>query len=120
MEDHFDKLLYLIVGLIYFFLNHARSSDTEKQTIEDRPSGPQTVPTTNTDWSNTWEDKTQKAPIRKFRPQPITKKKPSLPVHHTTQLATQKQPGQKINHALRRYSGWKKAIIMSELIRPYG
>jgi hypothetical protein len=120
MEDHFYKILSLFVGLIYLFLNNAKNSNTKKQAIESGPSGLQTVPTNNMNSSNTWKDKTQKAPIRKFRLQPITKKEPSLPVHHTTQLATQQRSGQKINHVLRRYSGWKKAIIMSELIRPYG
>jgi hypothetical protein len=122
MEDYFDKLLYLIVGCIYFFLSHTKRSNTEKHTTEDRPAGAPTVPATDADWSSTWEDKTKETPVEKFCLQPVVKEAPSPSVQRTTtQLATQQRPGQKINRILyRRHGGWKEAVIMSELIRPYG
>lgn len=121
MEDYFDKLLYLVVGFIYFFLGNAKRSNTEKQIAEDRPPRTPTVPAAESDWGNTWEDQTREEPTKKLRWQPIVREALCLPTQRaTTQLANQQWPKQQINRTLHRYGGWKKAVIMSELIRPYG
>jgi hypothetical protein len=107
MEDQFDKLLYLVVGVIYFYLHKAKNRNAEKQTIPDTPSERPSAPTTSTDWENTWGNDAQDAPVRK----PL--------LQTTTHPAAQQPHGKKIDSVLRRYGGWKKAMIMRELIQPY-
>ena len=117
MEDHFNKLLYLVVGVIYFFLKNEKSRNTEKQTVVDRTSGPQPVPAAEANWPNTWDHKTQEAPGgKKSLLQTSIKKVPPHPVHKTT---TQQPRGKKTDRMLRRYGNWQKAIIMGEVIQPY-
>jgi len=121
MEDHFDKLLYLIVGVIYLFLNNSKSSNADKKTMVGTPSEHQPAPTTDKNWPNTWEEKAPKARgIQKPWTQTVVKEMSPSPVRHTIpQLATQQPPSKKTDRVLRRYSNWKKAIIMAELIQPY-
>jgi hypothetical protein len=122
MEDHFDKLLYLVIGVIYLlFFNNAKSDNASKRTEADEPSEHQPAPTANPNWTNTWENKAPRAPVeRKTLPRAVTKKASPYPVHRSTsQLATQQlPPSRKIDRVLHRYSGWKKAVIMAELIQP--
>jgi hypothetical protein len=121
MEDHFDKLLYLVVGVIYLFLNKSKSSTADKKTVIDKPSEHQPSSTASKNWTHTWEDEAPKAPVvKKTLPQTVVKKMSTYPVHHTTpKLAAQQQPSKKVDRVLRRHSSWKKAIIMVELIQPY-
>ena len=121
MEDHFDKLLYLVVGVIYFYLHKAKNRNAEKQTIPDTPSERPSAPTTSTDWENTWGNDAQNAPVKKpLRQTAMAAKRPLLPEHNTaTYPAAQQLHGKKIDSVLRRYGGWKKAMIMHELIQPY-
>jgi hypothetical protein len=118
MEDQFDKLLYLVV--IYFYLHKAKNRNAEKQTIPDTPSERPSAPTTSTDWENTWGNDAQDAPVRKPLLQTAIAKGPLPPEHNTTTHPAAQQPhGKKIDSVLRRYGGWKKAMIMRELIQPY-
>lgn len=121
MEDHFDTLLYLIVGVIYLVFNNAKSSNANKKTVIDTPSKHQQAPTAGTHWPDTWEGEAHKAPVVKNPLAPTDIKKVSpYPIHHTPpQPATQQPSGKKIDRVLRRYSSWKKAVIMAELIQPY-
>jgi hypothetical protein len=120
MEDHFDKLLYLVVGVVYFFLNKAKNRDAGEQPMTDHPPKYRPAPAASTDWENTWASDTQEAPVEKSLLQTSIAKRPLLPEHHTaTHPAAQKPQGKKIDRVLRRYGGWKKAVIMGELIQPY-
>jgi hypothetical protein len=120
MKDHFDTLIYLVVGVIYLMINNAKSSNDDKKTEVDKPSEHQPAPTSRTNWTSTWEDKAPKAPAaRKILSQTVTKKASLHPVHRTTpQLAPQQPPIRKIDSVLCRYSSWKKAVIMVELFHP--
>ncbi len=121
MEDHFDTLLYLIVGIIYLVFNNAKSSNADKKTVIDMPSKHQQAPTAGANWPSTWEGEAHKAPVvKKPLSQTAIKKVSPYPVHHPPLQPTTQQPsGKKIDRVLRRYSGWKKAVIMAELIQPY-
>jgi len=120
MEDHFDKLLYLVVGIIYFFLNKAKNRDADERPVTDKPSERRPAPTTSTDWADTWRNDAQEAPVKRPLLQTSIAKVLPSPVHSSTTQPTDQQPrGKKIDRVLRRYSGWKKAMIMGELIQPY-
>ncbi len=121
MEDHFDKLFYLIVGAIYFFLKSSNSRNTDQEPMKSKPFEHQPTPTADTDWSDTWANETQKVPVSR-KPLLKTAIKEVLPYPDhasTTRLSTPQPTDRKRDRVLRRYNGWKKAIVMSELIRPY-
>lgn len=120
MEDHFDTLLYLVVGIIYLIIKKAKSGDDDEKTVVYKPSEHQTATKTRTNWASTWEDKAPRAPaVRKDLSQIVTKQASLYPAHRTTpQLATQQPPSKHIDRVLRRYSSWKKAVIMVELFHP--
>jgi hypothetical protein len=120
MKDHFDTLLYLVVGAVYLYLKKAKNRNAEKQTIPDTPSEPLPAPTTSTDWRDAWRNDTQEALVKKPLLQTAIAKRPLPAEHHTTPHPAAQQPhGKKIDRVLRRYGGWKKAIILGELIQPY-
>ena len=120
MEDHFDKLIYLVVGIIYFMLNNSKSDNADDKTVIDQPSECQPAPTSSTKWANTWKHEAKNIPgaggtlsqtvIKKISPNAIRRTPP--------QLATQQPSSKKIDRVLRRYGSWKKAIIMAELMQP--
>jgi secreted Zn-dependent insulinase-like peptidase len=120
MKDHFDTLIYLVVGVIYLMIKNARSGNDDKKTVVDKPLEYQPAPKTRTNWANTWEDKASKAPAaRKNLSQTVTEKASLYATQRTTpQLASQQPPSKKIDRVLRRYSSWKKAVIMIELFHP--
>ena len=121
MEDHFDKLLYLVVGLIYFFLKNSNSRNADKPTVTDKPSGQQPAPVARTNWPDTWVDEAQEEPVvKKPLLQTAIKEVSPHPGHApTTRLAAPQLTDKKIDRVLRRYGGWQKALIMGELIQPY-
>lgn len=121
MEGHFDKLLYyLIVGVIYLFLNNAKSRHAEKQTVANKDSESQPAPAAHTNWPNTRRSEVQETLVKKLPRQTTIAKRP-LPAEHgtTTHPSAQKPHGKRIDRRLRQYGSWKKAIIMSELLRPH-
>ena len=120
MEDHFDKLLYLIVGIVYLFLNKAKNRDDEKRAMPSQPSEHQPASTASVDGPSTWKDGNSKRPGRQPLFKTSIEKMPPRPVRNAAaQRATQQLPSKKTGRVLRRYSGWRGAMIMSELIQPY-
>jgi hypothetical protein len=120
MENHLDKLLYLVVGVIYLFLNNAKSRHAEKQTVADEAPESQPATEAHADWLNTWGSEVQETPVvKKPLLQTTTTKRPLLSAHNTTTHPAAQQPlGKKMDHRLRRYGSWQKAIIMGELLQP--
>jgi hypothetical protein len=121
MEDHFDKLFYLVVGVVYLFFNKSKNSNADERTVIDKPFKHQPSSTTSKNWANTWEDEASKAPVvKKSLPQTAIRKVPPRPMHKTTaHSATQQPHSKKTDRKLRRYGSWQKAIIMGEVIQPY-
>jgi hypothetical protein len=119
MEDHFDKLLYLIGGIIYLFLNNAKSRHAERQTIENKDSESQPAQVAHTNWPDTRNREVQETLVKKLPQQPTIAKR-KLPSENDTTIhpPTQKPHGKRIDRRLRQYSSWKKAIIMGELLQP--
>jgi hypothetical protein len=97
MEDHFDKLFYLVVGVVYLFFNKSKNSNADERTVIDKP------------FKHQPSSKTSK--IRKVPPRPMHKT--------TAHSATQQPHSKKTDRKLRRYGSWQKAIIMGEVIQPY-
>ena len=121
MGDHFETLLYLVVGVIYFLIKNVKSRDVEKETIPHQPSKHQpTLADDGIDRAKTWRNDTQETPLAKpFLRTDVKKVLPRV-VHSTNaQLATHHPPSKKTERLLYRHSGWRKAIIMGELIQPY-
>ncbi len=119
MEDHFDKLIYLVVGVIYFVLNKAKNREADKQPVTDKPSERQPAPIATTDWAHTWSNETQETPVKRPLLQTSITKGLPRPAHSTNaQLAIPKPGGKKIDHVLSRYGSWQKAMMMGELIQP--
>lgn len=119
MEGHFDKLLYLIVGVIYLFLNNAKSRHAEKQTVAKKDAESQPAPAARTNWPDIRNSEVQETLVVKNPSlQTAISKRPLPPEHDTTtHPAAQKPYGKRIYRRLRQYGSWKKAIIMNELLR---
>ncbi len=124
MEDNSSKLLYLVVAGIYYVVKYvvknATSSTTEEWATTDEPVEPPSQPVPRENWANTWEEKVRKPPT----PAPYlhTPKAMAMarPIAQTMAKPTLQQTSPpKAERLLRRYSGWKKAIIMHEIIQPY-
>jgi len=121
MEDHFETLLYLVVGVVYFLINNTKSRDVEKETLPHRPSKHQpTLADDSIDGAKTLRNDTQETLVAKPLLRTDVKKVLPRAVHSThAQLATQQFPSPKKERLLYRQNGWRKAIIMGELIQPY-
>ena len=124
MEDFFVKIFFLIIiSAVPAILRHLKKLDTEEQPAEDRPEDFLPPSASEPNWGDAGEEAAQEVPPNTLYPQATTTPTASSPVHpklHSTpQAASQKTVQPKIDRVLRRYSGWKKAIIMHELIRPY-
>ena len=124
MEDSFFKILCLIIiYAVPAILRHLKKLNTEAQPAEARPEDFPPPLASAPDWGDAWEEAAQEAPANTLyqpAPTPPTAASPVDPkLHSTPQATSQKQVQPKIDRVLHRYSGWKKAIIMHELIRPY-
>ena len=119
MEDHLKTILYLVGGVIYFLLTNTRGRKAEQPPAEDMPEDllPPAAPAP--DWVDAGEQAVQEAPATTLYPQATGTKASPTPVHPKPHNTPQKQPQPKIERVLSRYSGWKKAMIMHELLRPH-
>ena len=117
MEDHFENLLYLAVGVVYLVLKNWAG----RQPIADKHVKSSPTPATNTNEFNTRKGAPPKA-LGVKKPLPQHKMERVVPYHRHIPFAKEitKQPtDKKIDRILRRYNGWKKAIVMREFIKPY-
>ena len=120
MEEYFDKLLYLVVGIIYFALTNVKKQNTEERPATNTPSVPPATPAARTDRVDMQGNQIQYVPQSAPLPQTSIAKTPLCLAHSTsTQSSIQQRPGKKTERIFHQYRGWKKAIIMSELIQPY-
>ena len=119
MEDHLDKILYLIIGIAYMIFSKSKNRNTEQPPEADMPEDllPPAAPAT--DWIDAGEQAVQEAPATTLYPQATRTKASPTPVHPKPHNTSQKQPQPQIKRLLSQYSGWKKAMIMHELIRPH-
>jgi hypothetical protein len=110
----------LIVGVIYLFLNNAKSHHAEKQTVANKDSESQPAPAAHTHWPDTRNREVQETLVVKNPSLQNTIAKRLLPPERDTtiHLAAQKPYGKRIDRRLRQYGSWKKAIIMGELLQP--
>src|SRR3569832_1527025 len=121
MEDYFEKLFYLVLGIIYLLLNKAKNQNSKEETIPDSTLRPRSTPTskTNTGWVGTRKNHaraTQKTPrVQTPLTQTTIKKRiPSLQENNTTFPTFQHLPEKIIDRVLCRDSTWQKAVIMGE------
>ncbi len=117
MEDVFVRIFFLMLTLaIPAILNRLKRFGIEEQEAEDRadedfsPSSA-SIPAER----NTQKEATQKIPVTTppTSPHPLHAKANNAP-----QLTSQQPVQPKIDRILRRYSGWKKALIIHEIMRP--
>lgn len=119
MEDGFDKLLYLLISILYAIFSYGKKRTRQKP--DEIPLPPSTAaPDWEDDWDEeiemitpAWEETVEEAHASIHHPPAITSAFPVQP----KPSAVQSQP--KIEQVLGRYKGWKKTVVMSELIRPY-
>ena len=112
MEDHFDKILYLIIGILYIIFSHSNKHAPEEQPIEEAEDTLPPLPSAS-DWGDRWDQRRETTtPVWdkkiEIAPAPNLQPKPALPLKPAT-----------TTRRLNRYNGWKKAIVMSEILRPY-
>ena len=121
IEEYVDELIYLVIGSTYFLVKYFNERDVEDQPTAEQPSSEHPLaPTSSVDPCSTWADEAQEAsPVNASLQRTNIENKSPHPEHTppTTQ-AIQQPASKKVGHVLRRYSGWKKAVIMSELIQP--
>jgi hypothetical protein len=119
MGDYFDNLIYLVVGIIYLVISNAKNrKEEDKKLVADRPSERLPAPTASTGESGTWRHELQETPVRKPWLHTSILKVPPRPIHSTTSQPAGRRPSvKKIDRVRYRYGGWKKAIIMGEVIR---
>ena len=115
MEDGLDKLFYLLISIIYAIFSYSKKQ-ARKEPPEVSLPPDTTVPNWKDDWDEevamttpAWEEAIQETPAPIHHP-------PTVPVQPRPPAA-RRQP--KTERVLGRYSGWKKAAVMSEIMRPY-
>ncbi len=121
MEDQFDKIFYLVGAIIWYALRKIGSKGYQKPTLEEATAAPAST-------TDSWESQTSKAKaLQVSHPPthaPITEtaiqaahpgQNIRLPYSFSVNQTTQPK---KIDRILSRYSGWKKALVMSEIIHP--
>lgn len=120
MEDYVDKLIYLVVGIVYFLIKNSNDRSVDHQPGEDHPANHPSAPTSSVGPPSTWDREAPQAPLTKVPLQRIGLESGSLHPGHTPPAAqtTQQPTDREISRTLCRYSGWKKAVIMSEIIQP--
>jgi len=120
ITDYVETLIYLVV-VVYLLIKKSISRRVVDQPTVDYPSERSPRPTPSLDPSSTWVGEAQEAPSEKVSLQKTgiesrsPRPAPPSPTVQTTQQSTDK----KVGHTLRRYRGWKKAIIIGELIQPH-
>jgi len=121
MEDYVETLIYLVVGVVYLLIKNSNSRRVDEQQTVDHPSEHSPRPTSSLGPSSTWVEEAQEAPLAKVPLQKIGMESGSPRPRHSSPIArTVQQPtDKKVGRVLRRYSGWKKAVIMGELIQPH-
>ena len=124
MDENFTKLLSLIIGIAYMVFSHSRNRPAEEPMEDAMPDEdllPPEAPAS--DWIEAWEEVPEASPISTPYPSttvatpspaPARAKPPSMPP-----AATPPPPQRAVARVLSRYKGWKKAVVMSEIIRPH-
>lgn len=105
MEDGFDKLLYLVISILYAIFTYSKKR-TRRESPETHLPPSTTAPA--------WEEA-----VKKETPLPVhyaTVKTPSASILPSAPSAAQQPPKKRI---LGRYKGWKKAVVMGEVMRTY-
>ena len=130
MQDYFNALFsYLVWGIILWrlfsvvykfikFLFEPASQHAEQPSAEERPTAPlPPVGRPSTDRApTTWPAAPQATPPT----QPGLQAAMTAPLQRMTpQPTAQKRPCKQTDRVLSRYSGWKKAMVIRELIQPY-
>ena len=121
MEDNTGRLLYLFVAIIYWLLQKVGSRKKDKPTREEvlTPPSPTPAPEVAMDWTVDWAPWEEAAEDVPMAPAPTSMEDEEVPPPTPAPAATSsslQRPAQ--GRILQRYRGWKKAIIMSELLRP--
>jgi hypothetical protein len=127
MENHFDKIFYLFGVIIWHVLKKRYGKSYQGPTVDEPVLTPEL----------TVED--EEIAMRKIKaPEAVAAPKPNYLLTHASvsPAATQVAPPalrttisylspsqqaiqpKKIDRVLSRYSGWKKAIVISELLHP--
>ncbi|MHA7877540.1 MAG: hypothetical protein ACX93T_01285 [Bacteroidota bacterium] len=124
MEDYFGKLFYLVVGMVYFFVKHLNKHSVDEQPATDTTSERLPNPVSDTELPSTWTGAVQAAQqvsaVKKLSSQTAVKREAPDPDQAAViGRASQKPKNKQASRVLRRYGGWRKAIVMEELIRPY-
>lgn len=113
MEEHLDKIVYLIIAFVYTIFSHGRKRDTAVPPAKDGAEDllPPSVPA----WGAT-QEKPATTPYPQATPPALS---PVYPQPHSTPKAAAQQQSQPTkDRVLSRYSGWKRAIVMQEIMRP--
>lgn len=108
MNDHIDKFFYLIVGIIYIISSYYEKHVSEEPLVEEVTKEEYSPLSSTPDRKVGWDPKPKSAT-------PDWDKK--LEVAQPERTETVSKP--LIRRKLKRYSGWKKVIVMSETMRPY-
>ncbi|MEL6606908.1 MAG: hypothetical protein AAFP88_01495 [Bacteroidota bacterium] len=120
MEKDLYKLFYLLVSIIYAIFRRR-----EKHTHQEPTETPLPTSTATPDWEGDWDEEIEMATpdweeaVEKEIPLPVhyaTAKTPSASVMPSTSSSSQHPLKKRI---LGRYKGWKKAMVMGEVMRPY-
>ena len=117
MEDHLDTILYLVIGIFYVIFSNSKKYVTEGMPEEGLPPSPG-GPVWEGDWDEAsditvrnQEEVVQATPASFLRTQATD-----------TPTSVKSEPASKTSSTKRilsRYTGWKKAMIMSEILRPH-
>ncbi len=123
MQDHWGTIIFLIIVFFCKILEYTRAYSKEKQTIESRPENIPKTLAPELESEKVCEEKAQLASahalVQTVQKQPALASIQSRPHSSNLKSISQKQTLAPRVRLLSQYSGWKRAIVMSELIRPY-
>lgn len=104
--DHLDKIVLIIAGIVWVsrYVDWVFRGDAEERPAQEVPA-----------WGAT-QEKPATTPYPQATPPALS---PVYPQPHSTPKAAAQQQSQPTkDRVLSRYSGWKRAIVMQEIMRP--
>ena len=130
MKDNTDLLIYLVLSIVGLVLNRvfsgynneeSLSEESEEEALYESPH-PSPVPVQHWTIAQSISCKEVGLPgstprstrkVQPYRPAPTLRSVPTAKATISPSATPQKGSG------LSRYSGWKKAIVMQEILQPY-
>ncbi|XWN35248.1 MAG: hypothetical protein ROO73_00415 [Roseivirga sp.] len=127
MKDNTDLLIYLVLSIVGLVLNRVFSGYNNEESLSEETEeealyeSPHSSPTPVQHWTIAQSNTGQEDGLPASTPRSTRKVQPSRPAPTLRSAKATIPPSATPpkGSGLSRYSGWKKAIVMQEILQPY-